>query len=165
MQLYITGNTAVAQGLDESLKESCSEVMLTSDSNLYSTVLQSPFVQVHQGRPNLKQLISNEIGEATGRVSINGMYSRLLMSSLIVEPKKNYFLVCGAHSLVNDTREAIRSPRPMDVLRGGPTISFHVENFVRSIFRNITLLAENNDTLVIWITTTAVDGDYRLKTD
>ena len=92
MQLYITGNTAVAQGLDESLKESCSEVMLTSDSNLYSTVLQSPFVQVHQGRPNLKQLISNEIGEATGRVSINGMYSRLLMSSLIVEPKKKLFL-------------------------------------------------------------------------
>ena len=74
VQLYITGSTATAQGLDESLKESCSEVMLTPDSRLYSTLLQSPFVQVHQGRPNSKQLISNEIGEATSRVSINGLY-------------------------------------------------------------------------------------------
>jgi ferric-chelate reductase len=76
VQLYITGSTAAAQGLDgESLKDSCSEVMITTpDSGLYSTLLQSPFVQVRQGRPNLKQLIPNEIGEATGRVSINGLY-------------------------------------------------------------------------------------------
>jgi ferric-chelate reductase len=75
VQLYITGGIAAAQGLDESLKEeSCSEVILTPDSGLNSTILQSPFVQVHQGRPNLKQLISNEIGEATGRVSINGLH-------------------------------------------------------------------------------------------
>ena len=36
------------------------------DSQLYPTILQSPSVQVHQGRPNLKQLISKEIG--------NGLY-------------------------------------------------------------------------------------------
>ena len=86
VQLYITGSTAAAQGLDESLKESCSEVMLTPDSRLYSTLLQSPFVQVHQGRPNLKQLISNEIGEATGRVSINGLYFKFTNCILTVEP-------------------------------------------------------------------------------
>ena len=80
VQLYITGIAAAAQGLDESLKDSCSEVMLTSDSQFYSTILRSPFVQVHQGRPNLKQLISNEIGEATGRVSINGMSGLLIVS-------------------------------------------------------------------------------------
>ena len=76
VQLYITRITAAAQGLDESPKdkEICSEAMITPDSHLYSTILQSPFVQVHQGRPNLKKLISNEIGEATGRISINGLY-------------------------------------------------------------------------------------------
>ena len=48
---------------------------------------------------------------------------------LCVEPKTFYLSVCGPRSLVNDTRAAIRSPRPMDILRGGPTISFHAENF------------------------------------
>ena len=90
MQLYITGSTAAAQGLDESLKESCSEVMHTLDSQLYSTILQSPFVQVHQGRPNLKQLISNEIGEATGRVSINGLYLKFTKCIPSFEP--NFYL-------------------------------------------------------------------------
>ena len=66
VQLNITGNADAAQGLDESLKDSCSEIMPTSDSQLCSAILQLPFVQVNKGRPNLKQLISNEIGEATG---------------------------------------------------------------------------------------------------
>jgi ferric-chelate reductase len=130
VQLYITG----------SLKESCSEVSLNPDSELYPTILQSPFVQVQQGRPNLKQLIANEIGEATGRMSINGLYFKFTNRILSVEPDFFiYLLVCGTNSLVNDTRAAIRSPRPMDILRGGPTISFHVENFVRSIIKNFKL--------------------------
>ena len=74
VQLNITGIAAAAQGLDKSWKNSCAEVMFTPDSQLYSTILTSPFVQVNHGRPKLKQLISNEIGEATGRVSINGLY-------------------------------------------------------------------------------------------
>ena len=74
MQLNVTGIAAAVQGVDESLKDSCSEVTHGPDSQLYSTILQSPFVQVNQGRPNIKQLLSNEIGEATGRVSINGSY-------------------------------------------------------------------------------------------
>ena len=78
MQLYITGSTA-AQGLDESWKESGSDAIVTpgsenSTSQLYSTILQSPFVEVHQGRPDLKRLISKEIDEATGRMSVSGMY-------------------------------------------------------------------------------------------
>ena len=92
VQLCITGSTATAQGLGESSKESCSEVMLTLDSQLHSTILQSPFVQVHQGRPNLKQLISNEISEATGRVSINGLYFKFTNYFLTVEPKKILFV-------------------------------------------------------------------------
>ena len=151
VKLYITGAGVASQVLDESLKESSSEVMHISDSQLYSTILQSPFIQVNQGRPHLKQLISNEIGEATGRMSINGLY--LKFTNCVLSINKFHLLVCGAHSLVNDTREAIRSPRPMDILRGGPTISFHVENFVSFLETLNGLAAENNDTLVIWITT------------
>jgi hypothetical protein len=90
VQLYITGSTAVARELDESLKESYSEVALNTDPRLYSTVVRSPFVQVYQGRPDTKQLISKEIGEATGRVSINGLYSsfKLLIS---IEPHNLFF--------------------------------------------------------------------------
>ena len=80
VQLNVTGVAAAVQGIDESLKDSCSEVTPSSDSQLYSTILQSPFVQVNQGRPNLKQLISNEIGDATGRVSINGLYFQVYCS-------------------------------------------------------------------------------------
>jgi ferric-chelate reductase len=76
VQIFITGSTAAAQEFDESLKDSSSEVSVTTKPGS-STVLQSPFVQVRQGRPGLKQLISNEIGEATGRVSVNGLYFKL----------------------------------------------------------------------------------------
>ena len=89
VKLYITGAGAASQGLDESLKESSSEVMHISDSQLYSTILQSLFVQVSQGRPNLKQLISNEIGEATGRMSINGLY--FIFTNCVLSIKK---IVC-----------------------------------------------------------------------
>jgi ferric-chelate reductase len=74
VQIFITGSTAAAQEFDESLKDSSSEVSVSTDPGSHSTVLHSPFVQVHHGRPNSKQLISKEIGEATGRVSINGLY-------------------------------------------------------------------------------------------
>jgi len=111
VQLYITRTTTVVRGSDESLKKSGSDSTAgneRSKSGLYSTILQSPCVEVYSGRPNLKPLISKEVDEATGRMSVN---------------------VCGPRSLANDTRAAIRLPRPMDVLRGGPTISFHVEAF------------------------------------
>jgi len=112
VKLYITGTSTDIQKLDESLKESGSVMVIPDDrsstSRSYSNIFQSPFVEFHQGRPNLKPLISKEIDEATGSISVN---------------------VCGTHSLANTARAAVRSPRPMDILRGGPTVSFHVESF------------------------------------
>ncbi|KAF8809124.1 hypothetical protein BYT27DRAFT_7188217 [Phlegmacium glaucopus] len=103
VQLYITAATTLD---NNSSKEDVFEmVTYTRDS---STILQSPFVQVCQGRPDVKSLISQEVEEATGKISIN---------------------VCGTHSLANATRKAIRTPRLMDILRGGPTITLHVEAF------------------------------------
>ncbi|KAF8809132.1 hypothetical protein BYT27DRAFT_7232494 [Phlegmacium glaucopus] len=118
IELYITGTNATRQlqKWDESSKDnsSGSEFMVTNDSQSsmasrsFSTIVESPLVGFHQGRPDLESLISKEIADATGNIAIN---------------------VCGTHSLANAARAAIRLPRPMDVLRGGPTISFHVEAF------------------------------------
>jgi ferric-chelate reductase len=41
-------------------------------------------------------------------------------------------VVCGTHALANAVRSALRPARFMDVLRGGPTVSLHVESSVRS---------------------------------
>ena len=88
IQVYITAtSTATITDKTEKLgdsKENDFEVTVpaqaggsSSDSSLvplpYSTILQSPFVEVQQGRPDLKSLISKEVGEATGGISINGI--------------------------------------------------------------------------------------------
>lgn len=40
-----------------------------------------------------------------------------------------YHLVCGNHALASASRKALRSLRFLEVLRGGPTISLHIEAF------------------------------------
>jgi ferric-chelate reductase len=37
--------------------------------------------------------------------------------------------VCGADALSNDVRSALRDPRPLDILKGGPDVSLHIEAF------------------------------------
>ncbi|KAF9478931.1 hypothetical protein BDN70DRAFT_879320 [Pholiota conissans] len=73
-----------------------------------SALLELPFVRVLNGRPDVAALIRGEVAAATGRVSVN---------------------VCGTHSLAESTRQALRTPRITDILRGGPTVSLHVEGF------------------------------------
>ena len=51
-------------------------------------------------------------------------------SNFSVNAISSFFLiVSGPRSLANDTRKAVNSPRLMDVLRGGPTITFYAEAF------------------------------------
>ena len=38
-------------------------------------------------------------------------------------------LVCGTRGLEKAVRKAIRKPRIGDILRGGPTVSLHIEGF------------------------------------
>ena len=38
-------------------------------------------------------------------------------------------LVCGTRGLEKAVRRAIRKPRIGDILRGGPTVSLHIEGF------------------------------------
>ena len=36
---------------------------------------------------------------------------------------------CGPHKMARSVRKAIRAPRPVDILRGGPTVTLHIESF------------------------------------
>jgi len=77
VQLYITTAVDKSQKWDNGSKENGFEFMVTqaSDSSAsrpYSTILQSHLVEVREGRPDLKSLISKEVNEATGKISING---------------------------------------------------------------------------------------------
>ena len=136
MQMYITGTTNNSEVWEKNLREHGSTLVVNNGSTLMvnnisdcrssisrssSTILQSSVVKFHQGRPDLKLLISKEVDEATGKISINGIYCLIHLPELSL----TFVAVCGTRSLTNAARAAIRSPRPMDVLRGGPTVSFH----------------------------------------
>lgn len=45
--------------------------------------------------------------------------------------------VCGSHALSSAVRKAIRYPRMVDILKGGPTISLHVEGFGNAVSKDI----------------------------
>lgn len=44
-----------------------------------------------------------------------------------------YIPVCGTHALAGAVRSSLRYPRFMDVLKGGPTVTLHVEAFGNAV--------------------------------
>ncbi|KAF9444633.1 hypothetical protein P691DRAFT_807110 [Macrolepiota fuliginosa MF-IS2] len=80
-------------------------------SNINKTtkdLLVLPMVKIHQGRADLDKLIRDEVMLAKDTMSVN---------------------VCGIHGLTGAVRKAMQYPRMLDILKGGPTISLHVEAF------------------------------------
>ncbi|KAF7763903.1 hypothetical protein Agabi119p4_8440 [Agaricus bisporus var. burnettii] len=69
-------------------------------------------IKVHQERADLPTFIKNEVAQAHDCMSVN---------------------VCGSEKLNSAVRESIRTPRMVDILRGGPTISLHVESFENAV--------------------------------
>ncbi|KIK79113.1 hypothetical protein PAXRUDRAFT_162169 [Paxillus rubicundulus Ve08.2h10] len=67
-------------------------------------------VKVENGRPNLPAILREEVECATGRMSVS---------------------VCGSHGIARSVRHALRFPvsSPLNVLRGGPSVTLHVESF------------------------------------
>ncbi|KAF8234222.1 hypothetical protein L208DRAFT_844838 [Tricholoma matsutake] len=63
---------------------------------------------IAQGRPDIRSLINNEIANATGDIAVN---------------------VCGTGGLAKSVKGALRNPRFMDILRGGPSVTLHLEAF------------------------------------
>lgn len=79
---------------------------------------------IAQGRPDIRSLINNEIANATGDIAVNGMLLYCTpLNPLIMAP------VCGTGGLAKSVKGALRNPRFMDILRGGPSVTLHLEAF------------------------------------
>ncbi|KAJ7737766.1 iron reductase [Mycena maculata] len=80
------------------------------DSTPKQRLLALPGVRLVQGRPDIKAILQTEIDAARGAVSIS---------------------VCGTTELAQNVRRALSGgvARFVDVLRRGPSVSLHVEDF------------------------------------
>jgi len=107
----------------------------TSESQLFS----SSIVHVQKNRPDLKGLLKDEIARATGDIAVNGIVS------LYMDSSENLLrsAVCGTASLASSVRSALRDPRPMDILKGGPAVTLHVEAFNIVSYRLVTMISHS----------------------
>ncbi|CAA7270026.1 unnamed protein product [Cyclocybe aegerita] len=125
MKFYATGSSALSSDsasasasslADDDLEKatpstesgSASATPKLKEGTGIGAILELPYVLLERGRPDLRKFIRDEIAGSVGRVSVN---------------------VCGTYALTDSVREAIRVPRLMDILRGGPTVTLHVESF------------------------------------
>ncbi|KAJ7185905.1 ferric reductase NAD binding domain-containing protein [Mycena filopes] len=88
----------------ESDTEKCEISSSTSEAKLFRT----PLVGISHGRPNLKEIITSEVAEASGTVSVN---------------------VCGTPGMAESVRSTLRTMPITDILNGGPSVTLHVEAF------------------------------------
>ncbi|KIK90705.1 hypothetical protein PAXRUDRAFT_151340 [Paxillus rubicundulus Ve08.2h10] len=67
-------------------------------------------VKIENGRPNLHATLREEVECATGKMSVS---------------------VCGSQGIARSVRYALRFPvsSPLNVVRGGPSVTLHVESF------------------------------------
>ncbi|KDR80476.1 hypothetical protein GALMADRAFT_1202327 [Galerina marginata CBS 339.88] len=110
LKFFVTADPEDSPKWSDDSKE---DVIADKDGSSHSSesglrLLESSFVSLEQGRPDLVLSIRDEIANGTGPISIN---------------------VCGTRTLASTVRRAIRVPRPLDVLRGGPSVTLHVEAF------------------------------------
>jgi ferric-chelate reductase len=88
-------------------------------------VLNSPLLRVRRGRPDLYGIITEQIAGAGGDISVNGTNAANLQ--LVVSMTE--LPVCGPETMTNGVRTALSDPRPLDILKGGPNVSLHIESF------------------------------------
>lgn len=117
IRLFVTGIRSYGDAEFRSMTEGSNKSVLR--------VLNSPLVRVQPGRPDLHGLVKDKIARAAGDVSINGIVPPIqsCWSSLTQAS------VCGANAMANAVRSAARAPRPLDILKGGPDVSLHIESF------------------------------------
>lgn len=119
IRFYITGKHVGGLSPVDSLEEKI------GSCGSYPNILAVPGVSVRRGRPDLKTLLGKEIQEASGPISVNGAcVVKRVMTHLFT---CQLFQVCGGRSLAKATREAVRAPRLMDILRGGHTVSLFAD--------------------------------------
>jgi hypothetical protein len=85
-------------------------------------------VKLQNGRPDLPAILRDEVGMATGSMSVSGQsLSPHLQKTIMLI----LMLVCGSQGIVRSVRGALRFPvcSPFSVVNGGPSVTLYVESF------------------------------------
>ncbi|KAF9464528.1 iron reductase [Collybia nuda] len=106
VRLAVTGVIESQSRDDDSAKED-PEIKIVGKTKTDIQLLGMPRVHIQRGRPDVKLLMQEEINRAAGDISVN---------------------VCGSHGLASTVRSSLSSPRFLDVLKGGPSVTLHVES-------------------------------------
>jgi len=73
-------------------------------------------------------------------------------------------LVCGTRGLEKAVRKAIRKPRIGDILRGGPTVSLHIEGFGSGVGIYEEFLCNNFGLIFMLYSEFPIENEDRKKT-
>ncbi|EGN94560.1 hypothetical protein SERLA73DRAFT_62268 [Serpula lacrymans var. lacrymans S7.3] len=100
IHLYITGVPATSG--DHTVPE--------HSEKHQDSIFNMAAVKVQHGRADLDELLKEEVGITTGRMSVS---------------------VCGSQAIARAVRHALRFPvsGPSSILKGGPSVTLHVESF------------------------------------
>ncbi|KAJ7099901.1 ferric reductase NAD binding domain-containing protein [Mycena belliarum] len=102
MRIHVTGSMN-----DTEIDTEKREGSISSDPK--NKLLGAPGIQFLSGRPHVKEIVKAEVAAASGLISIN---------------------VCGTAGLAESVRSALRvASNTSRILKGGPSISLHVEAF------------------------------------
>ncbi|KAF8998385.1 iron reductase [Cyathus striatus] len=106
IQIYVTN--AIAE-LDElSSEESGNEEKRIGNDNVHQSLINLSGVTVQYIRPSIEHIVLTAVHDGSDALSVN---------------------VCGVTGLTRVVQRTLRAPRFMDVLRGGATVTLHVEAF------------------------------------
>ncbi|RDB30770.1 putative ferric reductase transmembrane component [Hypsizygus marmoreus] len=108
LRIFVTAVVAGIPSWDDDSAEGDTEMKTEGGQKIDINVLDHPCIRLEQGRPDLQHIIDEEINQSSGPISVN---------------------VCGTDALVNAARSALQPLRFVDVLKGGPTVTLHVEAY------------------------------------
>lgn len=91
--------------------------------------LASEFIKIENGRPDLTQMLGEEVQSATGRLSVTGELSTLQRTR--VDFDTCICAACCSPKMAETVRRALRFPVSSlrNVLHGGPSVSLFVETY------------------------------------
>jgi len=87
--------------------------------------------------PQTKRILEAEIKNAGGDISVNRQLLRFRLRSIFLDLKRCFVAVCGGPAMNRTVKAAFSPVRSLDILKGAPSVSLHVETFgdaVRSAF-------------------------------
>jgi ferric-chelate reductase len=129
LRIYVTQNPN--SGVDARLGEGSSDAKDYPDSDVITEKLpENDRIRVETGRPDVHALLEEELTDATGTVSVDGVFQVLYPANL-TKSTDGMFPVAGPADLAGDVRKALRFgvAGPKAVLKGGPDVTLHVETY------------------------------------